>query len=77
MLCALAEYCNIGCQHLDPIANSHCGDPAGKCVHPGFAAISQDQCQVWAVYCNDQTRYSGPCSDIHYCAGNTYEGINK
>jgi hypothetical protein len=77
MLGVLAKYRYVAGQHLHSVAKSHCGDPAGKCIHPGFTSVSQYQCQVGAVDSDDKTRYSGPRSDIHYRPSDTNKGINK
>jgi hypothetical protein len=74
---ALAKYRHVASQHLHSITDSHCGDPAGKCVHAGFASISQYQSQVRAVYSDDEARYSGPCADIHNRPSDANKRINK
>jgi hypothetical protein len=66
VLGALAKYRHVGREYLHSVTNSHCSDPAGKCIHPGFASISQYQGQVGAVYGDDETRHSGAGSDIHH-----------
>jgi hypothetical protein len=77
MLRALTKYCDIGREHRHSVANSHCGDPASKCIHPRFTAICQYQYKVWAVDGDDEARYARASSDIHNGAGNASEGINK
>jgi hypothetical protein len=66
VLGALAKYRYVAREHLHSVANSHCSHPAGKCIHPGFTAISQHQSQVGAVYGDDETRHSSAGSDIHH-----------
>jgi hypothetical protein len=66
VLGTLAKYRHVGRQHLRSVTNSHCGHPASKRIHPGFASISQYQGQVGAVYSDDKTRHSGAGSDIHH-----------
>jgi hypothetical protein len=73
----LTKYRNVCREHLDSVANSHCGDPPSQCVHPGFTSISQHQSQVRAVYSDDEAWHTSACSDIHDCPGNADKGVNK
>jgi hypothetical protein len=77
VLGALAKYRHVAGQHLHSIANSHCGHPAGECIHAGFTSISQYQSQVGTVYCDDEAGHSGPSSNIHNRPGNANKRINK
>jgi hypothetical protein len=77
MLEALAKCRYVAGQHLHSVTDSHCGHPAGKCIHAGFASISQYQSEVGAVCGDDEAWHSGPCSDIHYRPSDTNKGINK
>jgi hypothetical protein len=73
----MTKYRHVGCEHLDSITNSHCDDPAGKCIHPCFTSISQYQSQVWTVYSDDEAWHTSASSDIHDCPGDAYKGVNK
>jgi hypothetical protein len=77
VLGVLAKYRHVGREYLHSVTNSHCGDPTGKRIHPGFTSISQYQGQVGAVYSDDETRHSGAGSDIHDRPSNANKGINK
>jgi hypothetical protein len=77
VLGALTKYYDVGREHRDSVANSHCGHPAGKCIHSCFTSISQHQSQVGAVYGNDEARHSGPSSDVHNQPSNANKGIYK
>jgi hypothetical protein len=77
VLGVLAKSSHVGRQHLHSVANSHCGHPASKRIHPGFASISQHQSQVRAVNGNDETWHSGPRSDIHDRPSNANKGVYK
>jgi hypothetical protein len=77
VLRTLTKYRDVGREYLYPVANSHCGYPAGKCIHPGFASISQHQHQVGAVHGNNETRHTSTSSDIHNRTRDAYKRINK
>jgi hypothetical protein len=77
VLGVLAKHRHVSREHLHSVANSHCGDPASKCVHPRFTAVSQHQSQVGPVYSNDEAGYSSACTDIHDGASDACKGVNK